>query len=67
MKKQHYKTYSYLFFVFSIVFSIFFVNALSGEISLGNIISAVLFGVVVILQLRLALLMRRKANELNLE
>ena len=66
MKKQDYQKYSYLFFGFGIVFIIFLINSLSGELNTSNFISAALFGFLIIQLFRAAFLMRRKGQELDL-
>ncbi len=67
MTKREYRNYSLLFFIFSIVFSGFLINALIYGVGFSRLISTLLFGILIISQLRLALLMRRKAKELDLK
>lgn len=67
MTKREYRNYSYLFFFFSVVFSGFLINALFREVGLNRLISCLMFGFLIIMQLRLALLMRRKSKELDLK
>ena len=67
MTKQQYRNYSYLFFFFSIMSSGFLINAVLTGFGLSRLLSSLLFGVLVIMQLRIALLMRRKSQDLNLK
>ena len=67
MTKREYRNYSRLFFFFSVVFSGFLINALINGEGWKRLIFSLLFGVVVIMQLRLALLLRRKSQELDIK
>jgi biotin transporter BioY len=67
MTKREYRNYSRLSFFFSVVFSGFLINALINGEGWKRLIFSLLFGVVVIMQLRLALLMRRKSQELDIK
>ncbi len=67
MTKREYRNHSLLFFFFSIVFSGFLINAVFTQSGLSRLISVLLFGFLIIMQLRLALLMRRKSQDLDLK
>jgi len=67
MTKREYRNYSLLFFFFSIVFSGFLINAVFTQSGLSKLISVLLFNFLIIMQLRLALLMRRKSQDLDLK
>ena len=67
MTKRQYRNYSRLFFFFSVVFSGFLVNALITAEGFKRLIFSLTFGVLVFMQLRVALLMRRKFQELELK
>jgi hypothetical protein len=67
MTKRKYRNSSYLFFFFSVVFLGFLINSVVTEVGLNRLISSLMFGVLIIMQLRLALLLRRKSRELDLE
>lgn len=67
MTKREYQNYSRLFFFFSAVFFGFLINALVAADGLKRIVSASLFGFLIIMQLRIALAMRRKAQGIDLK
>ncbi len=67
MTKREYRNYSLLFFFFSIGFSGFLINAVFRQSGFSRLISVLLFGFLIIMQLRFALLMRRKSQELDLK
>ncbi len=67
MTKREYRNYSRLFFFFSVVFSGFLVNAVINGDGWKRLIASLVFGMMVIMQLRLALLMRQKSQEADLK
>lgn len=67
MTKRKYRIYSYLFLFFSIVFLGFLIKAIFAEVGVKRVIFSVTFGVLVIMQLRLALLLYRKSQNLELK
>ncbi len=67
MTKRECWYYSYLFFFFSIVFSGFLINAIVTGDGFKRLIFSSAFGVLIVMQLRLALLMRRKFQEADLK
>ncbi len=67
MTKRDCRNYSYLFFFFSIVFSGFLINAIVTGSGFKRLTFSLAFGVLILMQLRLALLMRRKSQEANLK
>ncbi len=67
MTKREYRNYSRLFFFFSLIFSGFLINAIAAGFSLKSLISSLMFGVLIITQLRVALLMYRKSLEMDLK
>lgn len=67
MTTRQYRNYSYLSFFFSIVFSGFLIKTIIAEQGLKKLIFSLLFGVLVVMTMRLGLLMRRKLRESDLE
>ncbi len=67
MTKREYRNYSAFFFLSSIAFSVFLINALFTQTGLSRFISCALFGFLIFTQLRVAFLMRRKSKELDLK
>lgn len=67
MTKREYRRNSRLLFFFSIVFTGFLINALFAQSGWSRLISVSLFGFLVFQQIRVAFLMRRKAQELDLQ
>ena len=66
MTRQRYRNYSYYFFLITGVFTWFLVRTLIYETGLKRMFFSALFGLVIFQVFRLALLMRRKARELDL-
>ncbi|MCY7346339.1 MAG: hypothetical protein LH614_08990 [Pyrinomonadaceae bacterium] len=68
MKQQReYRNYSRFFFFSAIAFSGFLIYAVLNGSGFSRLISTVLFGFLIFQQLRLAFLMRRKAQDLDLK
>ncbi len=67
MTKRKCRMYSLIFFFFSVVFSGFLIQALVDGTGIRRIISVSAFGFLIFQMLRVALLMRRKARELDLK
>jgi len=67
MTKRQYRNYSVLFIFFSILFSILLVRTVFNEDGIKKLIFVALFGFVIFQQVRLALLMSRKARDLDLK
>ncbi len=67
MTKRQYRNYSIFFTLFSIGFSVLLVNAIFNGDGINRLIAVVLFGFVIFQQVRLALLMSRKARDLDLK
>ena len=67
MTKREYRNYSYFFFFSSVVFSGFLINALLKGDDWKKFVACLVFAVAVNMQLRLALLMRRKSQEADLK
>ena len=66
-EQREHRNYSYLFFFYSLLFSGFLIKALYTETGIGRIISAVLFSFLIFQLLRVAFLMRRKSQDLDLK
>ena len=66
-RQRENRNYSYLFFFFSILFSWFLIKSLYTETGIGRIVSAVLFSFLIFQLLRVAFLMRRKSQDLDLK
>ena len=67
MTKRQYRNYSYLSFFFCIAYSGFLINAAFRLSGLSRLISVVLFGFLIIMQLRIAFTMRRNFRNLDLK
>ena len=67
MTKRQYQNYSRLFFFFSVVFSGFLIYTIIYETGLKQLIFSLTFGLLIFMQLRVSLLMRRKSQELKLK
>lgn len=67
MFKRKYRSYSYLFFFFSLVFTGFLINALLKQTGISRIVFVLLFGFLIFQLLQAAFLMRQKARELDLK
>jgi len=67
MTKRQYRNYSLLFFFFSAAFFGFFIHAVIYGTGISRLISSLLFGFLVVMQLRVALTMRRNYKNLDLK
>lgn len=67
MTKRKYRNYSRLFFFFSAATSVLLIEIIFTKVGLQKIVLALTCGFSVIMQLRLALLMRRKSQDLDLK
>lgn len=67
MTKKQYRKRSYLAFFLSIVYIGLTINALLTQSGWMRLISAALFGVLVLMQLRIAFSMRRNCRNLDLK